>query len=91
MFLWSILSPLNEHIQDSVSGFVSEKTHLHSTALTSTSQSCNSYVTAHISNKNHIQAHTTSQTQKSSFLLRVFLRELSLHLAADVTWLFLGS
>lgn len=25
MFLWSIFSPLNEHIQDFVSGFVSEK------------------------------------------------------------------
>jgi hypothetical protein len=61
--------PVNEHIQDFIFGFVSEKkkAHLHSIAFTSTSQSCNSYVTVHISNKNHIEAHTTSQTQSLPF------------------------
>lgn len=36
-------------------GFVSEEAHLHSTALTSASRSCNSYITAHISNKSHVK------------------------------------
>lgn len=55
---------------DLVAGFVSEKPHLYTTSLTGTSQSCNSYVTAHISNKNHIQGHTTLYTQSLPFYLK---------------------
>lgn len=76
MFLRSIIFPVNEHIQDFILA-VSEEAHLHSTVLTSTSWSCNSYVTAHISNKCHVKPTQPHRPKVVLTILSIPMRALT--------------